>query len=106
MKTRDGSTSYIWQYDVKPECIDEFREAYGPKGVWYDYYAQSEHYLGTDLYEDDKVQGRFITIDYFSNGSAREDLISNKSTEFQKIDDQWEHATQEEFFIGQFEVRI
>lgn len=104
MASRKSSVAYVWQFDVKPDCVDAFREAYGPKGVWAIYYSQSKDYLGTDLYEDRETAGRFLTVDYFSNGVARGELVASEADAFAKIDDQWEHATKKELYIGQFNM--
>lgn len=67
------------------------------------YYSQSEEYMGTDLYEDSKVPERFLTVDCYSNDVAREALVTKEVDSFAEIDDQWEHATVNEMFIGQFQ---
>ena len=102
MKSKNGAVAYIWRYVVKPDHVDAFREAYGPNGAWAAYFSQSMDYLGTDLYEDRETPGCFVTIDYFANAAARDELVAREADAFAAIDREWEEATLEEAFVGQF----
>lgn len=104
MKSKNKAVAYIWRYVVKPDRVDAFREAYGPNGAWAAYFSQSADYLGTDLYEDRETPGQFVTIDYFANGAARDELVTRKADAYARIDREWEQATLEEIFVGQFSM--
>jgi len=104
MADREGVVAYIWQYNVKQDRVDAFRHAYGPDGVWAVYFSQSVAYLGTDLFEDCDTPGHFVTVDYFSNGAARSELVAREAQAFDLIDSEWEQATLEEDYVGQFNM--
>ncbi len=106
MTSKEATVAYIWRYLVKPARVDAFREAYGPGGVWADYFSRSAEYLGTDLYEDLETPGCFVTIDYFADAGARGELVAREADAFAEIDAKWEKATLEEVFIGQFSASV
>ena len=99
-----NSFACVWSYLVVPEHRDAFKKAYGPKGVWHEFFSNSPDYLSTDLLEDKNDPNRFVTIDTFKTSDARDKLVAARQTEFNEIDGTWEKATRNETFIGMFEV--
>ncbi len=100
----NGACAYVWTYKVKPEQREAFAEAYGPNGVWPEFFSQSPGYIRTDILADNDDPNRFSTIDYFKNTEARPALVAEQAEAFAAIDKRWEEATVEETFIGVFAV--
>lgn len=102
--TINGACAYIWAYKVKAENRNAFAKAYGPEGVWVEFFSKSPAYIRTDILADNEDSNRFSTIDYFENPEARPALIAEYAEAFAAIDKLWEAATVEETFIGAFAV--
>jgi hypothetical protein len=98
--------AYIWSCRVKREWRERFRDAYGPSGEWAKFFAKSEGYIRSDLLNDEKDAGRFVTIDYFQDAEARGELVAKFGAEYKAIDARWQDATLEETFIGAFRRRF
>lgn len=97
-------TAYVWSYRVKPEWRERFCAAYGPSGEWSKFFARSPHFLRTDLLVDENDASRFVTIDYFRNAEARAELVATFAAEYEAIDRRWRDATEEETYLGAFQV--
>ena len=95
---------YIWKYTVRDEFIEAFLTAYGPEGTWAEFFKNDENYLGTDLLRDDSNDNTFMTIDYWTSKSARDDFRAKNETEFNHIDRQCEEFTVDEKLIGDFSI--
>lgn len=98
------AAAFVWVYDVKPEHLAAFRDAYGGSGVWAKFFARSPGYLRTDLFEDAETPGRFMTVDYFRDAQARRALVEARADAYKAIDAEWAKATRAETFVGQFDV--
>jgi hypothetical protein len=96
--------AYVWEYSVDPGWIERFAVAYGSTGVWADFFAQSDGYLGTSLFNDPANPNRFITVDYFTDPVARASLVQAKAEAYARIDSEWDTATLTETKIGEFWV--
>lgn len=98
-------TAYVWAYTVRPESREAFAAAYGPNGEWAEFFQRcSPGYVRTDLLFDEADENRFVTIDYFVDGSARRRLVETHAGEYNAIDKRWQDATIEEVFVGAFRV--
>ena len=93
----------IWEYDVKDEHQDAFEHTYGPEGEWVLFFSSSNAYMGTELHKDLTQPSRFITIDYWTNKSARDKFQKLHASEYKKIDQSCEAFTLSEKLIGEFE---
>ena len=98
----NDACAYIWVYEVKPAHRDAFVDAYGPDGVWKEFFSKSPDYIRTDLLTDAADPNRFVTVDYFTNANARPALVEAHAKEFSALDAQWEEVTLREEFVGAF----
>lgn len=96
--------AHIWAYEVRPAHVEAFRQGYGPDGEWATFFRQSEGYLGTVLLEQCDAPARFITIDYFTDETARSRLVDDHGVDYAAIDKKWDEATIDEQFVGTFRV--
>jgi hypothetical protein len=76
----------VWQYDVVPGVEAEFERVYGRDGDWARLFAQSAGYLGTGLFRDVDVPGRYLTVDRFSGLDVWERLLDVHGAEYEALD--------------------
>jgi quinol monooxygenase YgiN len=94
--------TYLWQFHVHPERIDDFRRHYGDGGSWVQLFQKAEGYIGTRLLEDRENPFRFATIDDWRDMKAYETFRSAFSEEFEVLDRECEDLTADESLIGTF----
>ena len=93
----------IWQYRIKSGCENEFENVYGPQGDWVKFFRNGVGYVGTDLLRDGTQKDRYLTLDYWRNGSDYELFREQNRAEYEEIDRRCERLTTEEIQIGLFD---
>lgn len=94
--------TYIWEYLVLPDRVDEFEELYGPRGAWRDLFHQSAGYIKTELHRDRSQPNRYITVDYWQSYDAWLDWRSHFESQFEELDRRGEQLTADERELGRF----
>lgn len=97
--------AYVWTYRVKPEWTDAFRHAYSSTGDWAQLFLLSREYRGTDLLQLAGDECRYMTIDYFDTPDGRARFLAENDDAYATLDRQWQDATIEETFVGEFEIK-
>lgn len=93
----------LWEFQVKPESVSAFEEAYGPAGTWAQFFRSSPDYLGTELLRDLDRPGRYFTLDHWTSRDAFRRFKQDRHAEYAAIDKQCESLTEREVFLGNFE---
>jgi heme-degrading monooxygenase HmoA len=94
--------TYIWEYLVLPDRVDEFEELYGPQGAWRELFQQSTGYIKTELHRDRSQLNRFVTVDYWESYDAWLDWRALFEARFQQLDRRGGQLTAEEREVGRF----
>jgi len=95
---------YMWQYEVKKEFIEKFKNNYGPIGKWNEFFNKSDCFLKTELLVDEQNEGKFITIDYWLSKETYLEFITKNKTDYDIIDKQCAEYTQTETKIGEYDL--
>jgi hypothetical protein len=102
MKTQ--KFAYIWQYQIKDDHRADFLAAYESSGKWAQLFQKDEAYIETILLVDDSDPDRFITIDFWTSKTGRDDFRNRYRSEYVELDGRCEEFTVAEGFIGDFVV--
>lgn len=94
----------LWEFRVISGKEREFERHYGPEGTWVQLFRKSHAYLGTDLLRDQETEGRYLTIDRWSDTKAYDVFREEFAVEYKRIDAQTESLTQSETKLGIFEA--
>jgi heme-degrading monooxygenase HmoA len=92
----------MWEFNVKREFESEFEKLYGPEGEWARLFRKGEGYLGTELFRDVIVEGRYVTIDYWSSRAAYEAFRGRFRDAYEQLDDHCALLTEKEVRLGEF----
>jgi catechol 2,3-dioxygenase-like lactoylglutathione lyase family enzyme/heme-degrading monooxygenase HmoA len=90
----------VWQYRPLENKEREFRKAYGPDGVWVEFFRKGKGYLGTELLRE--ISGSYITIDRWDSREAYDKFSRQHEEEYRQIDLQCESLTASELKLGDF----
>jgi|SRR5215216_1711805 len=93
----------IWEYQVKPDRVTEFEEAYAARGAWARFFQRDSGYLGTELLCDLSDSQRYITIDRWASSKEYESFLAQRETEYAALDTQFDRLTEKEFLSGKWE---
>ena len=94
---------YLWAYRVSPETSDEFRDLYGPDGLWANLFRRAPGYVETRLLRDRSDSNRFVTIDHWESEEAFLSFRASFAEEFDHLDRLGERLTIEETNLGEFD---
>jgi quinol monooxygenase YgiN len=94
---------YLWEYEVRPDAIQAFEDAYGRHGAWVRLFECDKQYVRTELLRDRDRPGRYVTIDYWFSRDACEAFRVRHTAEFEAIDKACAALTIREQHIGDFD---
>jgi quinol monooxygenase YgiN len=92
--------TYLWEFIVEPEHVDEFERQYGPQGSWVQLFRQASGYIETLLLRDSTSPHRFI--DRWDNDEAYRRFRWQFSQQYAALDRRCEELTVRETLIGEF----
>jgi heme-degrading monooxygenase HmoA len=96
----------LWRFRTAVGHESEFERAYGPSGEWARLFRRGNGYLGPELlrrFEDDEPK-EYLTLDRWASRGAYEAFRASRSGEYRRIDLRLEGLTEEETFLGAFEM--
>jgi heme-degrading monooxygenase HmoA len=93
----------VWEFRPKAGAERLFEEAYGPKGIWAQFFRQGEGFVATELSQDAKDPHRYVTLDFWESKASYEKFRADRASDYARIDDHCETLTDYEREVGQFE---
>jgi len=76
----------IWEYDVPEESRAEFERRYGDAGDWAQLFSTSPGFRGTELFASLSRQGRYVTVDHFTDTAAWERFLAENADDYRRLD--------------------
>jgi heme-degrading monooxygenase HmoA len=98
--------TYVWEFIVKPEHVEEFRRQYGPQGSWVALFRQAPGYVDTLLLRDRANPQRFVTIDRWQSADAQRSFRSAFAHEYTELDARCAHLAAQEVSLGAFDEAV
>ena len=98
-----STSTYLWEFLVEPDHIEEFERHYGPQGSWVELFRQAPGYIQTLLLRDCENQRRFITIDRWESAAAYRAFRSRFSPQYADLDNRCRGLTTKENLLGSFD---
>lgn len=95
--------TYIWEYFVRPDRLDEFEQLYGPHGEWSVLFRQSTGYIRTELHRDRRQPNRFVTVDHWESYDAWLEWRARFDAQFEDLDQRGDQLTDQEREFGRFD---
>jgi heme-degrading monooxygenase HmoA len=96
----------IWKFVVKPGREADFEAAYGPDGVWAQFFRRGPGYIETELLRDTATRLQYFTIDRWDSRAAFENFQARFSAGYKAIDEECEVLTESELKIGSLESAV
>ena len=90
----------VWEYDVRPEQLQQFEVVYGPDGLWAKFFRSSADYHGTELFRSVAGVPRYVTLDSWRSRSAYEAFRKANAEEYARLDEWCERLVQHERTLG------
>lgn len=90
----------VWRFRVRPEAVEAFEQAYGPRGDWARLFARGEGHAGTELLKLDGQSAQYLTIDRWRDLERFERAKALLAAEYTELDRRCEAYTSEETWLG------
>jgi heme-degrading monooxygenase HmoA len=90
----------LWEYQVKSNRIAEFEQIYNSHGVWAALFKKGKGYIGTELFRDEKLLKKYVTIDRWESIKDYEVFREQWKEEYEALDAQCEDLTETETPLG------
>ena len=94
----------IWKFAVKPGLENDFEAAYGPDGVWAQFFRRGYGHRETELLRDASVPGHYVTIDRWESRAAYENFRMRFAAGYSAIDQECEALTESESELGTYRL--
>ena len=94
--------SYLWEFQVKPDCVEEFLQAYGADGDWVRLFSRDPDYVRTLLLRDAKDPCRFVTVDVWKSAASRDRFRFEHHADYRRLDRRCEALTTRERPLGDY----
>jgi len=101
-KIGDWQFVVIWEFQVRPDQIPAFEQAYGPNGDWAQFFRKDQAYIATGLIRNLKVPNSYLTLDFWKSQTAYEGFRARHAAEYAAIDAKCEKMTESEREVGRF----
>jgi len=95
--------TYLWEFIVKAEHVEEFQRQYGPDGSWVALFREDAGYRGTLLLRDRANPLRFITVDRWESAAAHHTFRTAFAPEYAELDSRYGQLTAQEVSLGAFD---
>jgi len=95
--------TYVWEFVVAPEHVEEFERDYGPHGAWAELFRQAPGYIQTLLLRDAAQARRFVTVDRWESAEAYHGFRAQFSRQYAELDARCARLTLRETLLGTFE---
>jgi heme-degrading monooxygenase HmoA len=93
----------VWRYQVKPDCIDAFTEAYGSDGDWDRLFRLDPAFMGTELYRGTEAEAVFVTIDRWRSRDHFTRFLQRLGDAYAALDERLAGLTLMEIRLGDME---
>jgi heme-degrading monooxygenase HmoA len=93
----------VWEFQVKPDKIEEFERNYASYGTWAELFRRSPKYGGTVLTQDQADGTRYLLTDLWESTDAFAEFKRVHDAEYQALDKRCEELTIRETKLGTFE---
>ncbi len=87
---------------MKSGCDQQFVAAYGPDGVWAQFFRKSPEFLGIELTRSVGHPSRFFTFDMWASRAAFNAFCEQNSAAYMALDQKLSGLTEWERRVGAF----
>ena len=94
----------LWEFVPAPGKEREFEAAYGPKGLWAEFFADADGFLGTDLLREADGDGPYMTFDRWRSADDYDAFVTANRQAYAELDEECQALTTREFCRGSFEI--
>jgi hypothetical protein len=92
----------VWEYEVKPDRLDEFERAYGPDGDWVALFRRCQGFIETELLKNAEEPLEYATVDYWRSAEHYVRAIANLGEAYGALDARCGAFTLSERRVGNF----
>ena len=93
----------VWEYFAKPGKESSLEAAYGPDGIWAQFFRKGTGYRRTKLLCEMHEFTCYLTLDFWDSRAAYEQFCKSHAQEYTAIDRECESLMERETLLGMYE---
>jgi quinol monooxygenase YgiN len=95
----------VWEYEVRPGCVEDFETLYRPDGAWSDFFRASPAFVSTTLMKDLRAPHRYLVADRWTSESVYEDFKRDHAAAYDALSARGARLHAMEREVGRFDFR-
>ena len=95
----------LWEYEVKPDAIDEFESLYRPDGAWGDLMRQGAGFVSITLWRDRGNLRRYVVADRWTSEVMYEEFMRERAADIATLDVRAARTRSREVPLGRFDLK-
>ncbi len=92
----------VWEFKIKPDCLEKFLRVYGPEGDWAQLFANDCNFQKTVLVQEAGSELVFLTMDFWDHQDAYLSFKQKYAQAYHDLDRECEGLTVHERHVGSF----
>lgn len=94
----------LWEYDVRPEAVEEFESLYRADGAWGDLMRQGPGFVSITLWHDRRQPLRYVVADRWTSEPLYDDFIRRNTSAIDALNERSSATRTREHLIGRFDL--
>jgi heme-degrading monooxygenase HmoA len=95
----------LWEYEVKPDALDEFESLYRPDGAWGDLMRQGPGFVSITLWKDRGNPRRYVVADRWSSEVMYEEFLRERAADIRALNERAARTRSREVALGRFDLK-
>ncbi|HYM81880.1 MAG TPA: antibiotic biosynthesis monooxygenase [Candidatus Limnocylindria bacterium] len=93
----------VWEFEVKPERVEDFESLYREDGAWAELFRASPGFVSTTPMRDLRNPRRFMVADRWTSEQTFEEFKHTHEQPYRALDERCQRLTEREVEIGRFD---
>ncbi len=95
----------LWEYQVKPDRLEEFESMYRPDGPWTDFFRVCPAFVSITLWKDLRRPGRYLVADRWTSEALYDEFVKERATEIADLSARGARLWTSEHEMGRYDLR-
>lgn len=95
----------LWEYDVRPDALDEFESLYRPDGAWGDLFRAAPGFVSITLWQDRARPHRYVVADRWTSEVLYEEFMRDRAADIAAMNERAARTRTREVALGRFDLK-
>ncbi len=95
----------LWEYEVRPESVEDFESLYRPDGAWGDLLRQGPGFVSITMWKDRKDPSRYLVADRWTSEVLYEEFMRERDADIAALNQRSARTRTREVPLGRFDLK-